>query len=221
MNRNYIVLILCIWTGQWAAIAQTINGIITDANTGKPVYANLRFEPFMQPDSVRIISNDVRTGQFSYTLLPQTSYTLEVFATGYLPIIHSIPTEADRLDPMVFRLSPLLQNDYFQVSSLTFEQNKATITGGFESLNAVANYLVQNQQFKLRLEGHTEIGGAAKAQFKLSKERLEAVKSYLVSRGVKANKMQLKALGGRKPLTTDTHADAQAQNRRVEFRLIR
>jgi outer membrane protein OmpA-like peptidoglycan-associated protein len=224
MKRVLFLISACLWLCLGKSYSQStlpVKGTVTDAITGKPVYASLRFEPYMQPDSVRIISNDARTGQFSYMLNSENSYMLEVFAPGYLPAIHNLSTLTSEIAPIAITLSPLLQGDYFQVSNLTFEQNKAVITGGFESLQAVANYLVQNQTFKLQLEGHTETKGNAKAQMRLSRERLLCVKNYLASKGVNPSRMKLKAFGGSKPITTDTQGEAQAQNRRVEFRLIK
>jgi outer membrane protein OmpA-like peptidoglycan-associated protein len=55
---------------------------------------------------------------------------------------------------------------------------------------------------------------------KLSQERVENVKAYLVSKGVDAKRIQTKGWGGSKPLANNLLEDTRKNNRRVEFTLV-
>jgi len=79
------------------------------------------------------------------------------------------------------------------IKNLEFDLGKATIKEwSFETLNRVARLLV-DKNFSLKLAGHTDNTGLMALNLRLSKERAEAVKSYLVSQG--ANPSRIEATG--------------------------
>jgi OOP family OmpA-OmpF porin len=63
--------------------------------------------------------------------------------------------------------------------------------------------------------GHTDDVGAAQMNQQLSERRAEAVKAYLVSRGVAANKIQTSGRGESDPIADNKTAEGRAKNRRV------
>ena len=72
----------------------------------------------------------------------------------------------------------------------------------------------------IQLEGHTDYQGDESENMKLSKQRVEAVKDYLVSKGIKSKRIQTKAYGGTAPLSRDNTPEAHRINRRVELRIL-
>ena len=73
----------------------------------------------------------------------------------------------------------------------------------------------------VEIGGHTDSDGDAKRNLKLSQRRAEAVKRYLVKKGIAANRLVAKGYGESRPLVkNDTRAHKQI-NRRVEFKVIR
>lgn len=68
------------------------------------------------------------------------------------------------------------------------------------------------------IEGHTDVWGDPEYNRSLSERRAEAVKDYLVGRGVPAEQLRTEGLGADQPLTTDPSRVAQALNRRVTLR---
>jgi OmpA-OmpF porin, OOP family len=69
----------------------------------------------------------------------------------------------------------------------------------------------------MRIEGHTDDTGPREVNMRLSRERSEAVKQYLVRRGVSPKRLTLRSYGPDRPRETGTHDQARARNRRVEF----
>jgi outer membrane protein OmpA-like peptidoglycan-associated protein len=67
----------------------------------------------------------------------------------------------------------------------------------------------------ITIEGHTSISGSPAYNQKLSERRAEAVKRYLVSRGVPAEQLRVVGYGESRPLTKDPSPEAQKVNRRV------
>lgn len=106
------------------------------------------------------------------------------------------------------------------VKNLEFDFNKATIREhSFASLNQLAE-LLKNKGFNLKLAGYTDSVGSAAYNLRLSKERAEAIKTYLVSKGADAAKIQAEGYGKANPIATNKTAAGRQQNRRVEFSLF-
>jgi outer membrane protein OmpA-like peptidoglycan-associated protein len=86
-------------------------------------------------------------------------------------------------------------------------------------LDEVVAVLKQNLGFKLSVEGHTSGDLSYDANMKLSQARANRVKSYLVSKGIAASRLQAKGFGPSHPLSTGTSEAEKAKNRRVELKL--
>jgi OOP family OmpA-OmpF porin len=105
------------------------------------------------------------------------------------------------------------------IANLEFDLGKATIREkSFASLDRVAELLV-NKNFSLKLAGHTDNTGSAELNLKLSKDRAESIKAYLVSKGANASRIEATGYGKNQPIATNATAAGRQQNRRVEFTL--
>ena len=106
------------------------------------------------------------------------------------------------------------------IKNLEFDFGKATIREhSYPSLDRVAELLV-NKNFSLKLAGHTDNVGSAEANLKLSKDRAEAIKSYLVSKGANASRIEATGYGKTQPIASNKTAKGRQLNRRVEFTLF-
>ncbi|MXV16334.1 DUF6089 family protein [Hufsiella ginkgonis] len=105
------------------------------------------------------------------------------------------------------------------ITNLEFDFGKATIRAkSFPSLDRVAALLVQ-KNFSLKLAGHTDNVGSDAANLKLSKDRAESVKAYLVSKGANSSRVEAVGYGESQPIATNATETGRQQNRRVEFTL--
>ncbi len=105
------------------------------------------------------------------------------------------------------------------IKNLEFDLGKATIReNSFSSLNRVATLLIE-KNFSLKLAGHTDNTGSRDLNLRLSKERAEAVKAYLVSKGANASRIEATGYGPDQPIASNAMAAGRQQNRRVEFTL--
>ncbi|MBE8719199.1 OmpA family protein [Sphingobacterium pedocola] len=105
------------------------------------------------------------------------------------------------------------------IKNLEFDLGKSTIRStSFSSLDRVAALLIE-KNFSLKLAGHTDNTGSMQTNLRLSKERAEAVKAYLVSKGANASRVEATGYGPNQPIATNATAEGRQQNRRVEFTL--
>ncbi len=76
-----------------------------------------------------------------------------------------------------------------------FKQSKATLLPeSFPELDRLAKLMKESESMEITLEGHTDIVGNPKLNLKLSEERVETVKDYLVGKGVSAKRIKGKRL---------------------------
>lgn len=105
------------------------------------------------------------------------------------------------------------------IQNLEFDTGKATIcSSSYPSLNKVAALLIE-KNFSLKLAGHTDNTGSMQTNMRLSKERAEAVKAYLVSKGANPSRIEATGYGPTQPIASNATAEGRQKNRRVEFTL--
>lgn len=105
------------------------------------------------------------------------------------------------------------------IRNLEFDFAKSTIRPkSYPSLNRVAEML-KTKDFSLKLAGHTDYVGSDAANLKLSKDRAESVKSYLVSQGANPSRIEATGYGESQPISSNKTALGRQKNRRVEFTL--
>ncbi len=91
----------------------------------------------------------------------------------------------------------------------------------YEFLDKLANVLNAHPSMKLIIEGNTDIVGDKDYNYWLGASRASAMKAYLVSRGVLADRIRIHSYGSDRPLTLDTSKEGRLTNRRVHFVLTR
>ena len=103
-----------------------------------------------------------------------------------------------------------------------FAFNKATILPeSFQLLDDVAAVIAAHPEVgRVQVEGHTDDKGNDAYNLKLSQSRADAVKLYLVNRGIPAERLVAVGFGETRPIETNQTEDGRSANRRVEFNLI-
>lgn len=106
--------------------------------------------------------------------------------------------------------------------NLNFEFGKSEIKkDSFPYLDNLADTLLKAKNWKLEIQGHTDNKGTEQFNLKLSQSRADAVKDYLVSKGVDKETITAIGMGESKPIVgNDTEANRE-KNRRVEFRITK
>ena len=88
------------------------------------------------------------------------------------------------------------------------------------SLNNIVTVLNDNPTLKLKIEGHTDNTTTDDANMKLSTDRAAAVKSYLVSKGISADRLEVEGFGGTMPIADNKTTTGRTKNNRVEIKVV-
>lgn len=83
-------------------------------------------------------------------------------------------------------------------------------------LDRQAQWLVRYPRYSFTLEGHADERGTREYNFALGARRAEAVKNYLIARGVGANRMRQISYGKERPVAVCDNISCWSQNRRVQ-----
>jgi outer membrane protein OmpA-like peptidoglycan-associated protein len=102
--------------------------------------------------------------------------------------------------------------------AVLFSTGKSVLLpGAKDRLNKVADVLKDNPNRKITVEGHTDSTGKAATNDKLSQQRADAVKDYLMIRGVPSKQITTKGFGASHPIASNATTEGRAENRRVEI----
>lgn len=104
-------------------------------------------------------------------------------------------------------------------SNIQFEFDSAVLrTSSYPTLDRAAADLKANTAASLQLDGYASAEGTDRYNTRLSRDRANAVKTYLVNAGVDANRVTTKGNGEKNPIGSNATEEGRIQNRRVEFK---
>jgi outer membrane protein OmpA-like peptidoglycan-associated protein len=105
-------------------------------------------------------------------------------------------------------------------SAILFDSDKAELKGSAtDNLTKVANVLNEYPETNLMIEGHTDSQNTEPYNQRLSERRADAVKVYLIEKGVGPSRLKTKGYGEMTPVATNETPEGRAQNRRVEVKI--
>lgn len=130
---------------------------------------------------------------------------------------------ATNLDVTLAPVRVVIKEDRFDLrESVFFETGKAVIKDvSYSLLDEVAQALKDHAEITLiRIEGHTDDRGSASYNKKLSQQRADAVRGYLIRRGVDGERLESVGFGEERPLDDRQVEEAWEKNRRVDFFVV-
>lgn len=203
-----------------------INGVTRDAKTKKPIVATVTYRLLSgaeasgddPADSVRSVSP---TGNYKIDIDRRGVYAVTASAPGYFSQSDTLVT--NRVDvARDFDLVPIeagtkitLKNIYFNVSKYDLKPES------FPELDRLVTVMQSNPTLQIRLEGHTDTVGEFDANVELSRNRVNEVKRYLVSKGISAGRIETVGYGPSRPINTNKTLKERPENRRVEMVIVK
>ncbi|HYC85939.1 MAG TPA: OmpA family protein, partial [Chryseosolibacter sp.] len=205
-------------------VAKTLilTGNVYDQKTSKLVPANL--EVNLSGDRRQSFATRAEEGRFEQAIPKLGRYILTASADGYLNATDSVEVDSeDRtpfnkdiyLQPIEVGVTVRLKNIYFDFDKFTLKQES------FIELNKVVEFLKHNPTVEIEISGHTDNKGSDEYNTNLSQGRSQEVVNYLISQGIQAERLSAHGYGESKPIDSNETDDGRANNRRVEFTILK
>jgi outer membrane protein OmpA-like peptidoglycan-associated protein len=106
----------------------------------------------------------------------------------------------------------------YTLNDILFETNSSVLSDRSKFiLKEFSSFLLENPTSKILIQGHTDDQGVDAENLKLSENRANAVKNYLVSLNIKADRLTSKGYGSSIPKVDNTTPENRAKNRRTDF----
>ncbi len=220
-----LILISAALISQGQAIDKYVrfNGKVLSQKDSSGISASIYYEKLPYYDDMGTAKSGPQ-GNYEFYLINGDKYNFRITLNGYLELTRELTVTNANGDGSMnydFYLEPEEEPELITLNNLIFARGSDVITeSSFEELDNLVEYLDSRPSLIIQLEGHTDFAGNPEANMSLSEARVVAVKEYLVSKGVKKNRVLTKAFGGSQPLYTERTDEAKAKNRRVEVRVI-
>ena len=198
------------------AVPTTLHAVgkVLDIKTKKSVQAKLSF--VMAP--VVETTSDLN-GIYATSIPAIGEYSVKIEAAGYISSLEKIKIVASPPDNEInFTLQPVELGTRVNLKNILFQQSTSQLLEeSYAELNMVTDMMKSNSNMNIELAGHTDNRGSQELNLKLSIDRVNMVKKYLVEKGIDARRITGIRYGGSKLLSKDSSEETHKLNRRVEF----
>ena len=144
-----------------------------------------------------------------------------------IPLIDTVKIEAPTLkkEPLSTLPKPIIKEKFtprkiFTLPNILFETNSDRLLPiSYNSLDELIVYLKKNQNFNLKIIGHTDHKGPHLHNLTLSEKRSKSVANYLTANGIHISRITTQGKGETNPIASNDTPEGRKQNRRVEFEI--
>jgi outer membrane protein OmpA-like peptidoglycan-associated protein len=202
-----------------------IHGKVVNKKSEQPVGASIVFEDLSTNKKIGEARSDPKTGTYQIVLPFGSNYGFMANADGFFSVRENLDaTKVDKFKELDLDLLlvPMEVGEIVKLNNVFFDAGLSTLQReSFGELNHLATMMRHNPAIYIELAGHTDNRGTPEATQKLSEDRIEAVKNYLVYRGVEAERITGYGYGATKPIAASDTEENRLKNRRVEFKIVK
>jgi outer membrane protein OmpA-like peptidoglycan-associated protein len=202
-----------------------VSGKVLDKKTNKPVEANIYYEKLSTGENMGVARANPTTGEYKIALPANEKYGFRAEAKNYIAINENL--DLTKLKDKVEEISrnlilvPIEQGQTLVINNLFFDfAEHNLLPESYPELERLVKSMQENANMKIKIDGHTDNVGTHQANMELSTKRADAVKQFLVSKGVAENRIQTKGFGATKPIASNNTDEGRAKNRRVECTIV-
>ncbi len=192
-----------------------VRGKITSSKTGDSVNGTLVFEA-----SDTLVTSGTANGEYAIKITSTRSYVVKINAPGFVSDFEKLDVNTYEMKDleMNFKLQPIEVGTTVALKNVLFMQSKPELLReSYPELNLVVQFMKNNPHIEIELSGHTDSRGSFRQLMTLSQQRVNRVKSYLVSKGIESKRIVGRGYGGSKPIASNDTEETRMLNRRVEF----
>ncbi len=113
------------------------------------------------------------------------------------------------------------QPKIFTLDNVHFDSGKYSITKvSYKELDELLEYMTIKKELKVEIAGHTDNVGEDEENMQLSQNRADAIRNYLLKRGISSTRILAKGYGENQAVWNNNTAEGRQKNRRTEVRII-
>lgn len=205
----------------------TLQGIVSDSDNGKPLESEIIVELFEGKKVIPFsITSDKESGKYSITLPKGSRYSITAEKEGYLFFSRELNLnnieEAQTITEEI-QLHPLKAGEKVVFKTIYFVPDSAQLLPeSFPALQRLLELMQNNSELRIRIEGHVaDVGVSQKEAMKLSLQRAEAVRKYLIRKDIGPERLEIMGLGGTVPIGDNSIEEGRKLNRRTEIEIIK
>ncbi|RYU92745.1 OmpA family protein [Emticicia agri] len=209
-----------------------ISGTVINALDKKPIPADVLLEVIndttFKDKKDKIVSEfDPETGEYKFVVPLKKNYSLSATKKGFIAVSDNIDLTKDNRFREIRRnisLIPIKEGQTIILNNLFFNQSKYDILPpSYPELNRIIELMKEYPTMQVMIEGHTDgSDDNLMLNLKLSQDRANEVKKYLVEKGgIDANHIQTKGWGPSRPIASNATEETRKKNRRVEFSILK
>ncbi|PBQ33223.1 hypothetical protein CNR22_16055 [Sphingobacteriaceae bacterium] len=165
--------------------------------------------------------NTDKGGKFEILVPVDASYVLKykTFTSDQDYTRMTIPADKEASYEVKIRIDPPKE---YVLENVYFDSGKATLKpSSNKALNDLAEVLKLKTTMTIEIQGHTDDVGDPAENLKLSQQRAEAVKKFIVNKGVEASRISAKGYGQTLPVADNTSDAGKAKNRRTTLKVLK
>ena len=206
-----------------------ISGTVINAFDKKTISAEVVMELLNDSTGTdKIVAEfDPETGEYKMVVPLKKAYSLNASKKGFISISENLDLSKDRRFREIKKnisLIPIKEGQTMVLNNLFFNQSKFDILfSSYPELNRIIKLMQEYPTMQVIIEGHTD--GSDENMIlnvKLSQERANEVKKYLVEKGqIDTKRIQTKGWGQSKPIASNATEETRKKNRRVEFTILK
>ncbi|MFH2141836.1 MAG: OmpA family protein [Bacteroidota bacterium] len=204
-----------------------ISGKALNERNMQPVEIEVKitYEILPQGEEAGIARTNPLNGDYKIILPFGKKYSYYALAEGYYSVTNFLDvtelTEYTEIDEQNLFLAPLKEDQVTILNSIFFEKKSAVILPeSFPELNRFIDFLKTNKRIYIELSGHTDNKGEPNTNLELSEKKAQAVADYVISKGVKADRITSKGYGQTRPVGFNKDKEGRERNNRIEFKII-
>lgn len=198
-------------------------GKVYDKKTGSGLPSTLVLTDVNTQQTVSKLQTD-EDGNYLVTLPVGKNYAFNVQRKGYLFYSENFDMNnvaSDSVYKIDIPLQPIEVNAKVVLKNVFFDTKKTDLKPeSISELDNVVRLMNENPNMKILISGYTDNVGTAEDNLKLSNGRALSVVNYLISKGVKKDRLSYKGFGETNPVASNDTEEGRAQNRRTELSVL-
>jgi outer membrane protein OmpA-like peptidoglycan-associated protein/Tol biopolymer transport system component len=196
-----------------------VSGVVSDAASGAPLGSDIIVTDLRTRKKVADFRSDDISGKYYVVLQPGRSYSITAQKPGY--VFYSEKFDIESTDKG-YEIEKNIQLSPTGTRLLVFFDFDKSVPKdeSIPEMERIINYLRDNPDKNIQIEGHTDDQGTDEYNNKLSIDRAKAVREYLVAAGIDGSRISAVGYGKTKPLIPDKTEEARKMNRRVELKIL-